>query len=412
LDSEDILLEKAGGRFLAKDIESKTDIPFFNNSAMDGFALDFKSTLKASYNNPVKFKVIGSISAGSGKEEIDKVTAEFYKPDRTEDIAVKISTGAPLPPCFNTVLKVEDSTVECQETSSDQYLVISKPLEKMRNIRLKGEDIKKGSVVAKRGSYISPCKQGLISSLGITTIPVFKKPLCIIISTGSELMLPNLKEEPLPLGKIYSSSHIFLIEALRSISTAVKWKGVVADSQEELRKTVEAALQEAPSVIITTGGVSMGERDYIPKVLKEVGFKIVFHKVAIRPGKPVLLAVFDKKISGKTNTVFFGLPGNPLSTIVGWRFFVLPYLLSLFKSKENLLPKAYNYSLFKKPKELTYFALASYLPEKNRVKIIEKQRSFMLSPFIESTYWCILPVGKDVIMADEELALLPFSPIL
>ncbi len=287
-EKEEIFIEDALDRVLFEDIISKVDSPPFDKSAMDGFAYNSQDEGK-------KLKIVGTIAAGD---------TSFYTLKNGE--CYEIMTGAPIPENADKVIPIENVTVE------NGYINF-KP-SKNDNIIKKGENLKVGDKVLSK-TILKPQHIGILASLGYRKVKVAKQPKIGIITTGTEIVEPP---EVLKPGQIYNSNGYQLVAQLKNIGITPKYYGTVKDDEQSITNVIEKAVSEN-DILIMSGGVSMGKYDFIPIALRQIGFEIIFHKLAIKPGKPTLFAKKDKKI-------IFGLPGNPVSTFVIFEVIIKPFI--------------------------------------------------------------------------------------
>ena len=293
IETELVSLDEAHGRILATDLTSKVSDPPFDNSAMDGFAVRFEDTNTA----PTTLSVVATSQAAASEDSISISHGE----------AVQIMTGAPLPKGADAIIPIEACTVEGGLVTLNQP---SKP----NFIRRCGENIKKGVVGLKEGSYLSPQSISMCATMGYNQIPVAKKLKIGIISTGDELKSPG---ETLSFGEIYESNSYGLSGLVKALGhTPIRYPSVV-DSLDDLRRQFNQASTEC-DLFLTSGGVSMGEWDFVRKLMEEDG-NVAFWRVRIRPGSPPLFGHWN-------DTPMFGLPGNPVSSHVVFRMLVTPYL--------------------------------------------------------------------------------------
>jgi len=294
-ESASVGLHAALGRTLSDDVLSPINVPPHDNSAMDGYAVHSDPS-----SDNLQFKMIGSAHAG---HPFDGRLAPGE--------CVRIMTGAPIPAGCDSVVMQEHV-----EADGDR-IKLTRELRSGQNIRRTGEDIEQGSAVVRRGQLIGPAEMGLLASLGLNEIPVYRKLRVALFSTGDELQQPG---QPLAQGHIYDSNRYSLLGLLQDIGAEIQDRGSVADDPASLK----AALQDAAAhadVIITSGGVSVGEADYIKQLLAEIG-EVVFWKIAMKPGRPLAY--------GKIGQChFFGLPGNPVAVMVTFLQFVRDALLLL-----------------------------------------------------------------------------------
>ncbi len=293
-------LSKALGYALAEDIHSPLNVPSFNNSAMDGYAVNQVDLAGCSEQNPITLTQVGKSFAG-----------QPYQGTVKPGECIRIMTGAVMPGCVDTVIMQE------RTTAVDGSITFTSTPTLADNVRLAGEDLTKGQVVLTKGHKLTARDIPLIASLGIAEIQLFRKLKVAVISSGDELK--NLGE-PLSEGDIYDSNRYSIIALLTRLGVEVIDFGIIKDDLALIREAVKSADQQA-DVVITSGGVSVGEADFIKDVLTELG-TIGFWKLAIKPGKPFAFG----KLS---NSVFFGLPGNPVSAMVTLHQLAVPTMATM-----------------------------------------------------------------------------------
>lgn len=301
LGSESVKLADSLKRVLAEDIISSLDIPPFNNSAMDGYALRSLDTKGASPDAPKTLRVIDDIKAGQISKKIIKANQ-----------AVRIMTGAPIPKGADSVIMVENT-----EKSGNDKVKIFAYIEEGANIRRAGEDIQKGECVLEKGTLLKPSHIGLLASLGKPKVRVAKQPKVAILATGDELVDVDKKLTP---GKIRSSNSYTLYAQVLECGGIPVNLGIAKDKAQELKNKIKQGLN--CDLIITSGGVSVGDYDLVKDILAEMGTQIKFWKVAMRPGKPLAFGMIKNK-------PVFGLPGNPVSSMVVFEIFVRPAILKM-----------------------------------------------------------------------------------
>jgi len=290
---EQVPLDEAHQRILAEDLPSKVNDPPFDNSAMDGFAVRFEDTQKA----PTTLDIIATSQAAAGDEQLFVSSGQ----------AVRIMTGAPVPDGANAIIPIEACTIDGELVTLNQP---SKP----HFIRKCGENIGEGQVGLEKGCFLSPQSISMCATMGYSSIPVVKKLKIGIISTGDELKPPG---EDLSYGEIYESNSYGLSGLVKMLGHIPIRYPAVHDSKDALRTQFDIAAQEC-DLFLTSGGVSMGEWDFVRKLMKTEG-DLVFWRVKIRPGSPPLFGHWK-------GTPMFGLPGNPVSSHVVFRMLVVPYL--------------------------------------------------------------------------------------
>lgn len=389
IETLEISADVPGVWTVAERVVSDLDIPAFANSSMDGFAVLSQQTQLATLQNPLQFPVEGSISAGDS-------------PLSSHSQSVwEVMTGAAIPTGLDAVIKVEDVVVTRDERGQPIRIELKRPAIPGQFFRAIGSDIAKGATIVQPGTQLTPEVVLVLATLGITRIRVFRKPRVAVISTGKELVSA---ESESVLGQIRNSTAPFLRTALSQIGAESSFYQMASDNPDDFIKRMELILRDDPDVIISTGGVSMGKHDFIEAALADLGAHIRFHKIALRPGKPNLFAEFQK------GPVFFGLPGNPVSTMVGMRFLVEPFLREFMGRPPEIPFRAQLDAEFISPEGLTCFLKAKFkrsdgLPE---IRILPKQESYQVSSLLEANAWAkisesesgllkgILPKGTTV----------------
>ena len=310
-------------------------------------------------------------------------------------------TGAPVPDGFDTVVRVEDTRVE------DGIVVIERCPEAGANVRLAGEDFKKGAAAVSSGTLLGPEHVLVLSSLGFAEVKVRPKPRVAVLSTGAELVTPANPPLALAPGQIYNSTGPFLLSALDAWGAQTSYHGVVGDKPSDFLRVLERILDHKPDVVITTGAVSMGKHDFVLSALADLKARTVFHKVKIRPGKPIL---FSELAGGLP---FFGLPGNPISTAIGLRFFVEPFLRRLTGRPPERPFRAVLADRYSKPEGWRCFLKARLSVSGGRVIVLPGESSALVAPLLEANAWAILSEGATGEPGDEVEALplhsLPFE---
>jgi molybdopterin molybdotransferase len=302
-------ITKIANRVLAGDITAKTDFPLFDNSSVDGFALQISDISGALPVSPRTLHVTADIRAGTYSDV----------PIQSGQCA-RIMTGAPLPPGANAVVMVEDTDFNEHTKGSiaPQSVAVHKPLQLGENVRRRGDDLHAGDKVLSSGTRLRPQEVGLLAMLGMPEVPVYRLPKVALLSSGDEL-LPV--ETPLTPGKIHDANSFILAALAERSGIELIRLGVASDTEADVRSRLLHAIHEKVDVIISSAGVSMGAFDYVKSVVEADG-ELDFWKVNMRPGKPLAF--------GKYHGIpFFGLPGNPVSAYVGFEVFVRPALEKL-----------------------------------------------------------------------------------
>lgn len=379
LSSEIIPLSKAHHRILASDITSSINVPPEDNSAVDGYAINLSD-----YKTGCIFPISQRVPAGSKPAPLAAQTA------------ARIFTGANIPEGANCVIMQENVILSDNAIS----LPLDSVFEVKQNIRARGQDIAQDNLVLKKGTVLTPQAIGLIASIGINEISVFKPLKVAILSTGDELVEPG---KSLDTGQIYNSNRYLLQSFLNELNIEVVDFGVIADNIEATTNTLTQASQQA-DVVITTGGASVGEEDYIQSAISQLG-ELDFWKVAIKPGKPFMLGKIN-------NTPILGLPGNPGAVFVTFMILARPFLLNRqgitgTNLKPYFLPISFN---IKKPGNRREF-LRVIRNEHNELELHPNQSSGMLSSAQWAEGLAIITEGTAPKKGDH-VPFIPFSALL
>ncbi|QSX33581.1 bifunctional molybdopterin-guanine dinucleotide biosynthesis adaptor protein MobB/molybdopterin molybdotransferase MoeA [Shewanella avicenniae] len=381
-DTETVSLDDAENRVLAADAISPVDVPQHTNSAMDGFAFCGAEPL------PEVFEVVGEVRAGYQ-----------YQGTLQAGQAVRIMTGAPVPAGADTVQPRENA----QE--HDGLMTLDSKIKVGQNVRLAGEDIAKGAVALAAGSRLGAAEQGLLASLGFAEFAVTRRPVVAVFSSGDEVCQPGTE---LKTNCIYDSNRYTIKSMARRLGCEVIDLGIIEDSEAALTAALAGAAQRA-DMVISSGGVSVGNADYIKKVLAAIG-EIHFWRIDMRPGRPLAF--------GKINdALFFGLPGNPVAAMVAFLMFVQPALRKLAGEQDwqpTLLPAVAD-ETFRSRSGRTEFnrgIAALGTDGKLHVSSTGAQGSGMLSSMVKAN--CLVIVGEEDerIDAGELVYILPFAELL
>ena len=287
-------LEDCLGLVLSEDVYALLDMPPFSRSAQDGYALCSKDSIGATGENPVKLKVTGKIYAG------DHLDVQVRPGE-----AVRIMTGAMVPAGADCVLRQEDTD------EGEDVVQIYKEVEPGCSICFKGEEYKKGHTLLHAGTKIDAAALAVASGNGIMELPVYRRVKAAVVSSGSEVVEPGT---PLTPGKIYNTNTIYMKARLSQLGARVMMTRTVGDDLEVMAEALKEAADQA-ELVITTGGVSVGQKDLTEEALLSIGAKILFHGIAIKPGMPTLAAEKD-------GVLFIGLSGNPFSAAIPFEMFV------------------------------------------------------------------------------------------
>lgn len=302
LGEEEAVLLEAYNRVLNEDIVSTLDIPPFNRSTVDGYAVKANDTVGADENQPATLQVSGIVNIGEQPNVI-----------LTKGGAVEIVTGAPIPEGADAVVMIEDT-----EREGDELHIFS-PAITQENVMKKGSDIKRDATVFKKGQVLGSSEIGVLAALGLTKVKVLKTPIVAVLSTGGEITEPG---KALPAGKIYDINSYSLGVAVIESGAKPVYFGVIPDDKAALSKAMQTALASA-DMLITSGGVSVGPRDYTPQIVDSLGKPgVVVYGIAVKPGKPTTVGfVGDKPI--------FSLPGHPTSALLIFYLLARPLIQRL-----------------------------------------------------------------------------------
>ena len=364
-------MENALGRVSAETVKARFDLPRFASSAMDGFALRNADTLAASYRKPVQL-TLQAKTIFAGQHSSRKLQPKT---------AVRIMTGAPLPKGANSVLPQEEVRV------NKGKLFLEVPVASGANVRPSGEDCQKGDRILRPGTFIDPMAIGFLSALGIKRIAIHRPPRVAIIITGNEVR--PIGTIRLPKGAVYDSHSSFLTAALCEFGLRPVSITYVRDRSDLICTKMKRSLQQA-DLILVTGGVSVGERDFVRPVAKSLGVKTVFWSVAQKPGKPIF---FGRKRS----RFVFGLPGNPAATVVCYLEYVRPALrrmLGFFECAPVAVPARLVQPISVNGSRTTFLRAHLFARKKNwYANPAGRQGSHLLRSFVTSNCLVIIPTN-------------------
>jgi molybdopterin molybdotransferase len=311
--SETVSLSEAAGRVLAGQVQSPIDLPVFDNSAMDGYGLRAADVAAAKPDCPTRLRVAGRITAG-----------DVFAGEVTAGTCVRLFTGSPLPPGADAVVMQESTRVE--PNAPGEVLILA-PAAPGENVRSRGGDVKQGSTIGDAGELLTAGRLGLLAAVGLAGVRVGRRPVVGLLATGSELQEPG---QPLAPGRIYESNRLALAALVTRAGAVPRTFPLVEDDLAATSLALAAACNEC-DVVVTTGGVSVGEMDFIKRAFEQIGGELEFWKVAIKPGRPFVFG----RCRGK---LLFGLPGNPVSALVTFLLLVRPVLLRWQGAADLSLP--------------------------------------------------------------------------
>jgi len=378
LGLEKINILNALGRVIGEDVAAGRNIPPKDNSAMDGYALRSGDTVGASPEHPVILEVIEDIPAGAAPRK--SIAAGQ---------ASRIMTGAPIPEGADAVLRMED-------TEKDGPLVrIKAKVRCKQDIRMAGEDVQEGAVVIRRGSIVRPAEIGMLASLGRSFISVYQRPLVAVLATGNELV--DIDENSSPWTIINSNSYSIAAQVM-DLGALTMQMGIAKDEREDLAAKFQTALRA--DVVISSGGVSVGDYDLVKDIMKELGSKMQFWQVAMRPGRPLVYGTIG-------NILLFGLPGNPVSSMISFEQFIRPALLKMMGHKKifRKTVKAILKESIEKRKGLTHFirAIVSFTDGRYTASTTGEQGSGILKSMVMANGLIVASEDAELIKAGSEV---------
>jgi len=394
LPSKKISIEKALSKISAKDVMSPSKYPSFNNSAFDGFALASKETKGLNLKKTKKFKILKTIAAG------DNPKIGKYKKNST----VEIMTGALIPKQFDTIIPVE-KVKYFPSKKKPTHIILDRNLKKFEYVRFGGEDYKPGNLVVKKGEQIQANHLITFAALGIKEISVKKVPKIIFFGTGNEIV--HYKKKNIPIWKVRNSNNLYFSVFGKSLNLEIIDGGVIKDNEAyKLKKALQKTMKSDIDLFVTSGAISAGKFDFIPKFIKQFGFQNKFKGAKIKPGRPIMLSKFKNKL-------FFGLPGNPISMVVGFRFFIYPLIRNMLGMNKEKTFKAKLLNKYSKRKDFTHFLRCSFMVTKKgscELKILNGQQSNKLKALTEANCWGIFESGKAKFKPGDFVECLPLIP--
>lgn len=384
--TEYIPITQAFGRYLSEDLMATSDVPHFDRAPYDGFAIRSIDSQSASLDNPITFEVIDEIGAGM-------VTTKSLGVNQ----AVRIMTGAMMPEGADTVVMLELAKDYVENKKS--YMTVKRAFRKGDNVSFKGEDAKEGEVLVKKGAFINPGIQAMLATFGYAQVPVAKKPRIGLFATGTELL--EVSDSLVP-GKIRNSNSYMIAAQIERVGGEVVYFGKLVDDFDACHQAIKDSLSKV-DILLTTGGVSVGDYDHLPGIYEKLGAEVLFNKVGMRPGSVTTVAQLDGKL-------LFGLSGNPSACYVGFELFVRPIVrVLLFSPKPHLqkeqailevdFPKANPFMRF--VRSYTYF-------ENGQLKVVPSglDKSNIVMSLAGANSLMILPGGTRGFMKDTKVEVL------
>ena len=310
---EEVQLNQAHQRVLLESVAAPVALPPFDNSAMDGYAGRSRDIEGAQADKPVALRLAGRVAAG-----------ETFSGEVAAGCCVRVFTGSALPAGADCVVMQEDTRVEADNPS--EILVLERALP-WENVRLRGEDIRTGTSVGSGGEVLNAGRLSLLAAVGVSKVIVGRQPVVGVMATGSELKEPG---QPLDEGRIYESNRVGLSALIRSAGAQPLVFPIIADTMESTTGAMSEALERC-DLLVTVGGASVGDLDLVKPALEQIGARLDFWKVAIKPGRPFVFGQAGEKL-------IFGLPGNPVSALVTFLLLVRPALRRWQGSQDTVLP--------------------------------------------------------------------------
>ena len=385
LETEQTPIRDALDRVLAQTVTSPINVPAYTNSAMDGYAIRAADWNGNEYK---RFKISGTVMAGAplaGDTQVNE--------------CVRIMTGGKMPAGTDTVVMQEHVTLD------NDHIVVNRDIQPGQNVRQAGEDIKHGARVLEIGKRLTASDIGLLASLGIENVNVYRQVRVAFFSTGDELVSlgGQLKE-----GQIYDSNRYTLFAMLRRFGASIIDLGVIRDNRQDLERAFHTAAQKA-DVLITTGGVSVGEADFVKEILEKLG-RVNFWKIAMKPGRPLAFGKLD-------DCIFFGLPGNPVSTMVTFYVLVLPALRKIQGETETPMMTLKMPCVSPLRKAAGRIEYQRGIMEQNEsgdwlVRSVGGQGSHILSSMSKANCFIILPLECANLEPDTMVTVLPFAGLI
>ncbi|MCC4605003.1 molybdopterin molybdotransferase MoeA [Xanthomonas campestris pv. badrii] len=383
LASEWVDSADAEGRVLAQALSSPAELPPFDNSAMDGFAIATRG-----------------LGAAEGSEHLiaDTVPAGADPAAAAEGAAWEIMTGAGVPAGADTVVPIEQVHVLAHDGVRPIRFRLRADVRAGQHIRRRGEDVRLGDVVIEAGTVLRGAHLMLLAGLGCAQIQVVRRPRVALIATGRELI--SDPSRPLQHGQIRDGTSSYLCSQLRAAGARLVWQGQVGDDDAAFDAALAQARSAGAEVILSTGAVSRGRYDFVPDALARHGAGVLFHKVAVRPGKPVLLARFPDGV------LYVGLPGNPMASAAGLRFFVEPALRGLLgMPAERGMRVALETPMQARPtwRQHLRARLQCSAAGVLRAQILPQQESFRVAPLLQANVWAVLEPQADTAAASTQV---------
>lgn len=389
LPTETCALAEVTGRVLAHDVHSPIALPSFDHAAMDGYALAAETPLQAGSEH----RVGGSQAAGD-------------EPSHAHGTACEIMTGARLPEGLNAVIAVERT--ELLQRGADgvpQRIRLLDALAAGHNVRRAGADVATASRVLRAGTTLDAAHVMLLAALGLDQVSLVRRPRVAVIGTGKELLADA--GQPLGESQIHASNGPFLAAALRGAGAQVLWCEIVDDSAVSYTAALARAVQDDVDLVISTGAVSMGRHDFVPEALRQCGAQLLFHRVGIRPGKPLLAARLSD------GPLVLALPGTPMAVACGLRFFAAPLLRAMTGQRaEPVLHAVLATPQTVRPglRHFLHASLRQHDDGRLHARVHSRQQPFRIAPFADADCWVVLPESAGDVAAGHAVQIASLHP--
>jgi len=378
LGSEKVSILETLGRVIAEDIYANRDIPPLDNSGMDGYAVRSEDIRNVSRDRPIQLKVIEDLRAGF-------ISSKILEKGQ----AIRIMTGAPIPKGADSVIRVEDTRKE------NGFVTILRAVAPGENIRKAGADLRKGERVISIGDFIRPAEVGILASVGRAFVSVYQRPLVAILCTGEELVDVDGDWNEV---KIVSSNSYTLAAQVKDCGAIPIQLGIARDRKEEIEEKLRQGIRA--DVLISSAGISVGDYDFVKDVLNDLGMEMVFWKVAMKPGKPLAFGTIGKK-------PVFGLPGNPVSSMVSFEQFVRPSLLKMMGHRQLFRPVVeaiLKEDIHKEPGRRHFIrAFVSFEDNHYFVALTGAQGSEILRSMVRANGLIVIPEDREIVRAGEKV---------
>ena len=392
--NETVSTVNATNRVCAEHVLSPIKNPSHNNTAFDGFAVLSKETKGLTKKNKKKFKILKTIAAGD-----DPKISNYEK-----NSVVEIMTGALVPNFYDSILPVEKAKYFPSKEKAT-HIIIDEKVNRSSYIRFAGEDYNIKDMVVKKGELIQPKHLMAFTTLGIKEITVKKTPKIIFFGTGNEIT--DYKEENVPAWKVRNSNNYYLEAFTKSLNLEIIDGGIIKDDEpEKLKQSLNNFINSDINLFVTSGAISAGKYDFIPKFVGDFGFKKHFKGVSIKPGRPIMLSTFKDKL-------FFGLPGNPISCAAGFRFFIYPLLRNSLGIPKEKKFKAKLINKYSKQKDFTHFArclINVNIKGLGELQVLQGQQAHRSESFVKANCWGIFPGGKEQFKSGDIIEWAPLIP--